>query len=120
MAPLSLPDIAVTSFTKILKTFDSILTKAEDYAKEKGIDADAAFFEARLIEDQRPLSFQVQNATKNVALTLARLSGVEHVPFEDDEKNLSDLHRRIQRTQEIVKSFDQAKAAAREEELIEM
>jgi hypothetical protein len=87
MSGTTLDDVVVPTFTKGLKTLDHILTKAEECAKEKGIDANAVFPAARLIEDQNPLTFQVQNVTKTVKVTLGRLTGVQSRPFEDKRRH---------------------------------
>ncbi|KAI1846361.1 hypothetical protein JX266_007566 [Neoarthrinium moseri] len=119
MATVSLPELAVSTFTKGFETFDHILTKAEEYAKEKGIDANATFVQARLIEDQLPFAFQIQNASKAVQVNLGRLSGVEPTLFENDEKTLDDLHKRVKKTLDLLKSFDVSTAAGRDNELVE-
>jgi len=98
-------DVVITTFINGLKTFDHILSKAEEYAVEKGLDVNTVFAEARLIQDQNPLTFQVQNATKVVKLSVGRLTGVELEPFSDKEKTIEDLHKRIQDTLQLLKSI---------------
>jgi hypothetical protein len=120
MSGTTLDDVVIPFFTKGLKTFDHILTKAEEYAKTKGLDANTAFFEARLIADQNPLVFQVQNATKTVKATLGRLTGVQSAPFEDKEKNFDDLHKRIQEALELLKSVKPGAYKAQEEQQIDL
>ncbi len=93
-------------------------TKAEQYAKEKGLDADAVFPEARLIDDQNPLTFQVQTSTRTVKTTLGRLTGVETEPFKDSEKTLADLHARVQAALELLETADAAVVNARAEERV--
>lgn len=101
-------------FLSGLETYDHVLAQAEVYAKEKGLDVDATFFEARLIEDQLPLKFQVQNTTSLVQINLGRLIGEDITPFEKDEKTVADLRKRVQKTIDFVKTFDASKAAAKE------
>ncbi|KAI0129823.1 hypothetical protein BJ170DRAFT_692485 [Xylariales sp. AK1849] len=120
MVGISLSDLAVSTFTKGLQTFEHIITEAEKYAKEKGIDGDATFFQARLIEDQLPFAFQVQNATKAVQVSLGRLTGVKPTLFEDNEKTIAGLHERIQKTLKLLKTTDFSAASAREEELLDL
>jgi len=105
--------IVAPLFLSGLETYDHILAEAETYAKEKGIDVDS-FFEARLVEDQLPLKFQVQNTTSLVQINLGRLVGETIEPFEKDEKTVADLRKRVQKTIEFVKTFDAAKAAGKE------
>jgi hypothetical protein len=112
----TLEEVVIPLFTKGLKTLDHILTKAESYAQEKDLDANAIFPSARLIEDQNPLTFQIQNATKTVKTTLGRLTGSQPVPFEDKEKTIEDLHARIRETLELLKGPFEAK----EDELVDV
>ncbi|KAK7745803.1 hypothetical protein SLS53_002520 [Cytospora paraplurivora] len=105
---------------KGLTTYDHVLSKAEEYAKEKGLDVDATFFEARLIEDQLPLSFQVQNTSKLAQIILGRLTAESVTPFEAEEKTVAGLRKLVQKTLDLLKSADAAKAAGKEETEIEL
>lgn len=111
---MSVYEFVAPLFLSGLETFDHILGKAEVYAKDKGLDVDATFFEARLVEDQLPLKFQVQNTTSLVQINLGRLIGEDITPFEKDEKTVADLRKRVQKTIEFVKTFDAAKTAGKE------
>jgi uncharacterized protein len=106
MASVTLYDAVVPTLTKGLKTFDHILTKAEEHVKAKGLDADAELPQARLVEDQNPLVFQVQNATRTVKVTLDRLTGKESAPYENTEKTLQDLHARINDALGLLEAAD--------------
>lgn len=112
-------DFAVTYFIDGLTTFDHILSKAEEFAKEKGIDVDT-FFSARLIEDQLPLSFQVQITTYVAKVNLGRLIGQDAGPFEKEEKTFAELQTRVKDTLEYLKAADVSKAAGTEDSLVEM
>ncbi|EGY16288.1 hypothetical protein VD0002_g6031 [Verticillium dahliae] len=120
MASLPLYDAVVPSITKGLKTFDHILTKTEEYANENNLNVDEVFVEARLIEDQKPLVFQVQNISKIVRTAFARLTGKELDPPEDNEKTFAELHKRIQSTLELVQSVDASVANGRATEPVEL
>lgn len=109
---LSLYDTLVPTLLKGLASFDHVLAQAEKFAQEKGQDAET-FVQARLIEDQLPLSFQVQNASKAVQVAIGRLTGVEPAFFENTEKTIADLHARIQKTVEALKAVDAATVNAR-------
>lgn len=112
-------DFAVQYLISGLESFDHILSKAEEYATEKGLDVDT-FFSARLVEDQLPLSFQVQNTTSLAQISVGRLIGEVVTPFEKDEKTFADLRKRVQKTLEFVKATDPAKAAGKEDDLVEL
>ncbi|KNB12534.1 hypothetical protein FOXG_12117 [Fusarium oxysporum f. sp. lycopersici 4287] len=118
--PTSLYDLIIPTFIKGLQTFDHVLTKAEQYAKEKGLNADEVFPQARLVDDQLPLVFQVQNATKAVQVTIGRLTGVEPTFFQDNEKTIADLHSRIQKALEAVKSVKPEDVNSREDVKVEL
>lgn len=98
----TLDSVVIPTFTNGLKTLDHILTKATTYAETKNIDPNT-YVSARLIEDQLPLSFQVQNATKTVVTTLGRF-GVPVTPFEDKEYTVEDLRARIKVALDLLAS----------------
>lgn len=64
----------IATLTRGLNTLSTLLKKAEEYAKEKNIPLDE-LLTARLVEDMKPLSFQIVTAT-NVSPrpSLAQLS----------------------------------------------
>lgn len=114
MASNATYDFALPIFIKGLTSYDHILAKAESYAKEKGLDADATFFDARLAEDMLPLSFQAQNTAKLAQINLGRLTGEDVTPFEAEEKTVAGLRALIQKTLELLRAADAAKAAGTE------
>lgn len=81
----------------MLKALDGVLTKAETYAKEKGLP-ESALLDAKLIDDMFPMKKQVQVATDNAKGAAARLGGLEVPVFADDEQSFADLHARIAKT----------------------
>lgn len=113
-----LDEVAIPQFIGGLKTLDHILTKAEDYAKSKGLEA-TIFPGARLIEDQNPLTFQVQNATKTVKTTLIRY-GVNTQPFEDKESTFEDLHARIKKALDELKSVEKGAYTKNEHNIVDL
>lgn len=113
-------DFVVPIFIKGLTAYDHILSKAEAYAKEKGVDVDATFFEARLVDDQLPLHFQVQNTAKLAQINLGRLTGENVTPFEAEEKTVAGLRKVVQKTLELLKSSDAAKASGTEQNTIDL
>ncbi|KAM0553276.1 hypothetical protein ACHAPJ_007567 [Fusarium lateritium] len=118
--PTSLYDLIIPTFTKAFVTFGHILTKAEEYAKEKNLNADEVFPEAKLIEDQKDLTFQVQIASKIVQITIGRLTGVEPEFWENNEKTIADLHARVQKTLELIKSVKPEDVNSREDAKIDL
>ncbi|KAH7375704.1 hypothetical protein B0T11DRAFT_270819 [Plectosphaerella cucumerina] len=120
MSQPSLYDFVVPTIKNGLKTFDHILNRAERDAVEKGIDANSVYPEARLIDDQKPLTFQVQNATQTVKLTVSRLTGIELEPWENNEKTFADLHKRIHDALELLDTVDPAVVATRVDTIVEL
>ncbi|KPM43436.1 hypothetical protein AK830_g3121 [Neonectria ditissima] len=112
MAGLQLYDTIVPTLLKGLASLDHVLAKAEEYAKGKNQDVNA-FVSARLIEDQLPLSFQVQNASKAAQVAVGRLTGTEPTFFESNEKTVDDLRKRVQKTIDSLKAIDAKTVNAR-------
>ncbi|KAF7551264.1 hypothetical protein G7Z17_g5118 [Cylindrodendrum hubeiense] len=119
MAGLPLYDAVVPTLIKGLTTFDHVLTKAEEYAKENNKDVNE-FTQARLVEDQLPFAFQVQNASKAAQVAIGRLTGTEPAFFENTEKTFEDLHKRIQKTLEELKAVDPAVVNSRAGEQVDL
>jgi len=103
-------DACVPPLTHMLGSFSGFLTKAENYAKDNGIDP-ATYLEARLYEDMLPLTRQVQIASDNAKGGGARLAGVENPAFEDNETTFDQLRARLRRTIAFLRELD-AKAFA--------
>jgi hypothetical protein len=96
---------SVGAYGRALSSLDKILTKAEAWAKEAGIDlADLAG--ARLAPDMNPLTSQIQLASDTSKLAVARLTGVSAPPFEDTETTFEELHARIARTLAFFATVD--------------
>lgn len=117
---MSLYDTVTPLFISGLQTYDHILAQAEAYAKDKGLDVDATFFEARLVDDMLPLKFQVQNTSSLAQINVGRLIGEDITPFDKDEKTVADLRTRVQKTIEFLKGVDAAKAAGKEEAEVQL
>ncbi|KAH8197051.1 hypothetical protein TruAng_008802 [Truncatella angustata] len=111
MSSLSIPELIISTFARGLETFAHVLAKSDEWAKENGVDPDS-FVNQRLVEDQLPLSFQVQFVSRIVQTNLGRLSGETATLWEEDEKTFQELRKRIDRTLDLVKAFDLAKAQA--------
>ncbi|KAK2028655.1 hypothetical protein LX32DRAFT_618658 [Colletotrichum zoysiae] len=119
MSSVTVYDAVIPLFIKGLKTFDHLLTKAEEYAKANNVDANT-YPEARLVEDQLSLTFQVQNATKTVKMNIASLTGVEFEPFENKEKTIEDLHKRVQEALDLLGKVDAATVNAKADDQVDL
>jgi uncharacterized protein len=103
----SMYEALVPPVTHMLGSYSGFLTKAEKYAREKGIDPNS-YLSARLYEDMLPLTKQVQIATDNAKGAAARLAGVEIPKFEDTEKTFPELQARLDKTIAFLDTLTEA------------
>ena len=74
--------------------------------------------EGKLIDDMRPLTFQIQVCSNTIKKLLARVAGATDVPaWADDETTFEQLHARIAKTQDLIKSIDESKYVDAETEV---
>jgi len=104
---ISFYEISVVDHVRGLKVLAHLLEKAKAHATEKNIPIDE-LVEWTLIDDMKPLSFQVQtvcNSTKNAMVNCAH----QTMPaVEDNEKTFADLEARIVATQKLLQGLDAA------------
>jgi hypothetical protein len=115
----SIYEALVPPVTHMLGSFSSFLTKAENYAKEKGIDPNS-YLTARLYEDMLPLTKQVQIATDNAKGAAARLTGTDAPKFEDNEASFDDLRARLKKTIAYMRGLDPKAFDSSEERKIQL
>lgn len=87
-----------------LANLQHILGKAQAHAAEKQIDP-SALIGARLFPDMLPFARQIHIATDSAKGCAARLADVEAPKFDDVEVTFDDLHARIQKTIDYLKTF---------------
>jgi hypothetical protein len=100
---LSMYQASVPVFVKILTNLKGILQKAAAHAQARKID-ETVLVNARLYPDMLPLAKQIQIASDFARGTAARLAGAEPPPYEDNEKTLTELMARIDRTIEFLRT----------------
>ena len=100
---ISMYQASVPVIVRTLTSLDHFLTKAEADAAERGFDP-AVFLAARLSPDMHPLTRQVQIATDGAKGGIARLAGIENPSFPDTETTFAELHARIAKTLDFVKT----------------
>lgn len=98
---------SVPVFRQMLNSLHAILSKTEEHATAKKIDA-TVFLQARLAPDMFPLLRQVQIAADFAKGIAARLAGVQMPEFEDNEVSFADLHARLTKTLAFIESLDAA------------
>ncbi len=101
----SIYEALVPPVTHMLGSYSGFLTKAENYAKEKGIDA-KSYLDARLYDDMLPLTKQVQIASDQAKGAAARLSGGEAPKYEDNEASFDELRARLKKTIAYMRGVD--------------
>ena len=111
--PITLYDVPVVAFIKHLNILSHLLSKAAEFAKEKGIDpADVPGW--KLADDMKPLSFQIQTAA-NTAMEALDFIGVRLPTVPDDEKTLEDLQKRVADTIAVLGKVDCAAVEGKED-----
>ncbi len=111
---LTLYDISIPVFLRALGNLTEILKKGEAFANEKGIPHDE-LLQGRLYEDMLPLIGQIQRASDSAKFVPVRVGGIENVPMADEEASFADLHARIGRTVDFLKTVDPASMADKED-----
>jgi len=116
---MSLYEVSVPTFIRMLGNLDLFLTKAEEYASANQIEP-AVLVNARLFPDMLPLKRQVQIATDSAKRGAGRLAGVEMPVFEDDEETFKQLHARIKKTISFLKKLKKKQFEGAEARTIEL
>ncbi|KAK3998228.1 putative helix-turn-helix-domain-containing protein type protein [Cladorrhinum sp. PSN332] len=120
MSRSSLYDFAIPIFYNGLNALSHILDVAEAFAEANDIDPDAVYAQARLVEDQLPLVFQIQNATKTISVNVDRLMGSESEPFKDTEKTFRELQSRIKAAAALLGKVDPEAVKQRENVVVDV
>lgn len=99
----SLYDVASPILLRGLTNLSGFLDKAS----AEGFD-EAALVQARLHDDMRPLSSQVQLASDSAKGAVARLAGVDNPAMADVETTFAELKDRIARTIAFIERVEPA------------
>jgi len=100
---ISMHAFSVEVFTNILGNLSWILEKGANHAAARKFDP-AILLASRLAPDMLPLTRQVQIACDQAKNSVARLAAQEPPRFEDTESTFEQLHTRIARTIDYLKS----------------
>ncbi|KAI1841255.1 hypothetical protein JX266_012567 [Neoarthrinium moseri] len=100
MPEVSIYDITVGTYIGGVTVLVNILRKATLQP-----DADT-FPSASLIEDMKPLSFQVQSVSNTVSRSLQRLLKTDVQSWEDNETTMQQLIERAENTLALLKTMD--------------
>ena len=107
-------DLTVPVFIHHLRILSTLLDKGAAFAADRGIDP-LALTGARLIEDMKPLTAQIQSACDTAKGTVTRLGELEPVAMPDDEQSFSQLQARIARTIALLEAVPQQAIDGRED-----
>ncbi|KAK4168360.1 hypothetical protein QBC43DRAFT_117270 [Cladorrhinum sp. PSN259] len=120
MSQSPLYDFAIPIFANGLKALKNILTQAENHARANNLDPDAVYTQARLVDDQLPLIFQIQNAAKTIQVNVDRMMGGESDPSANTEKTFDDLHARIWAVSYMVEAVIPETVKSREDVVVDV
>lgn len=110
-------ELTIPVLVRALRNLSAILEKGATHAKARGIDP-ATLIQARLIEDMRPLSAQVQLATDSAKGAAIRLGGLDPYPLPDTESSFAELQERIGKTIAFLEATPRDRIDGREEAAI--
>jgi uncharacterized protein len=100
---ISVHAMSVDLLANALANLSHVLAKGHSHATARKFDP-AVLLGARLAPDMFPLTRQVQIASDAAKYGVARLAGIEAPKFEDKEQTFEELHARIARTIDFIKS----------------
>ncbi len=113
----SMYQATIPVFIRMLNNLSAILTKASHHAEAKKIDP-SVLINARLAPDMFALARQVQIASDTAKGCGARLANIEIPTYEDKEITFAELHERITKTVQFLKSIPEEKFNGSEERKI--
>ena len=115
--PITQFQASVPVLLRGLGNLQQIIGKAQAHAAEKQIDP-SVLTGARLFPDMLPLARQIHIVTDTAKGCAARLANVEAPKFDDVELTFDELHARIQKTIDYLKTFTPAQIDGSEERRI--
>lgn len=116
---VSMYQISVPVFTRMLTNLIVLLEKAATYCEEKKIDP-AALINYRLFPDMFTFAKQVQIATDAARNGSAYLAGAEPLKFDNTEQTFAELIERIRKTIEFVNTFTPGQIDGTEEKEVQI
>jgi uncharacterized protein len=108
------PYETISLFRKTLENLDKWMDKAEEYAKQRGFEADV-LAQARLAPDQYEFTKQVQAVCDQAKYAAAYLSGAKPPSHPDTEKTFAELRQRIAKATKYAASVPEKDFAGADE-----
>jgi hypothetical protein len=100
---VSIYDITVPVFARMLTNLLALMDKAEANAAERKFDT-LVLSDARLAPDMIPLRGQIMIATDHVKGCVSRLAGQPVPSWPDTEQSFAELRQRVQKALELLKT----------------
>jgi hypothetical protein len=113
--PISFYEVSTVVHLRGLKVLSNILNIAKAHAAAQNIPIDD-LVEWRLVDDMRPLAFQVQYMCITALKFLNVGAHLDTPAVEDNEKTFADLEARVASTVELLKGIDRASIDGKEDE----
>ena len=116
---VSLHDMSTESFVPMLRAVSGVLDKGAEHARAAKVDPRDLVI-AQLAPDMFPLVMQIQIACDHAVRTVASLTGREAPQFENTEKTIDDLKRRITKSIAFIEGTTEKAFAGAETRKIEI
>jgi len=110
---ISMYDISVNTFTRMLTNMSGFIDKAAAHAEAKKFDG-KVLVDARLAPDMLAFASQVRIACDFSKGCTARLAGIEPPKHEDNETTLAELKARIAKALDFISSVKPEQIAGSE------
>jgi len=107
----------ISQCTQTLKSLETWLDKAEEYAGAKTFDV-GVLMTGSLAPDMKPFIYQVQSACDYVKAAAAWLSGQTPPKHEDNEQTIDEVRARIRKTVAFAESVTEAQYAGAAEQKV--
>jgi hypothetical protein len=114
--PISFYEISVGTHIRVLKVLSNLLDLAKAHAAANNIPIDE-LVEWRLIDDMKPLSFQVQYTCITAVNFLKAAVHLDIPDAENNEKTFADLEARIAATNKLLSDIDPASVEGNEDKI---
>ena len=111
---ISMYDISVKTFIRLLTNLGGLIDKGAAYAEARKFDG-KVLVEARLAPDMLPFATQVRIACDFAKGCTARLAGIEPPKHEDNETTLAELKARTGKALDFIRSVKPEQIAGSED-----
>ncbi|KAK2603834.1 hypothetical protein QQS21_003958 [Conoideocrella luteorostrata] len=114
MSDINIYDISVGMYIKGVSVLIGILKKAALHPNADTLPS------ASLIDDMKPLTFQVQSVSNTVTISLKKLLQTDIKRWEDDETTMGQIMARAEKTLALLQEIDPKALEGRETTKIKM